>query len=482
MGADEIDGSIAKDLEAANSGDREAAARILSTYLPYWMGAARGIVSNSRGSDTDPADLVQDAIAKLLVLWRAGDGPTSNVRAYVSTMMRNAFTSRMRSPRSRERSFDEMDETSSFVSFDDHRDVEIGRETDALRRALDRVSPLHRRVLMAVTVEGRKPAELVEAFERSAPAISNLLVRARHDLHRALLVEYLSGPQRGGEECAENAATLPKRVRDRYEDHAEDDRGLAHVRTCDDCRRNWRRFAAVASALGLLPLLTIVELTSDAAPATAAPEAEGNGEAAPDAYSEAAGSGSAPADRAGTVAAVGASGASRAGRALASKYTLVACGVTLVAAVGLLAVYFMPRLAGTGLPDQVPSEGRIESELDDASGEHLKGGAFDASLSLGADRTLRSITVRLTPPDERAWSAQSVRLTLPSGVELQSASNGLQCDAAGSGATCAASAASDLGAPFVFETAGGSDSGSFSLELVAVSGGDSITGHASGSW
>lgn len=492
----------------ANEGDTEAAAQLLSACLPYWVGSARQIMAGHTGEDA--ADLAQDAITKLLVLWRRGEGPESNTRAYVTAMMRNAHLDRLRSPRSKVDSLEQIEDLlgqPALIAPNGADHLELTRETDAVRRALDTLSPDYRTVLVATVVEGRKPAELVEVLDRPAPAISNLLNRAKHALHRALLIDHLT---QGRPNCASNAEQLPKRVLLDYEQHADTDAGLEHVKGCEHCRRNWRRFAAIVSALGVLPLFTIAQLTAGPSPAaTDTGDGGGDGEhggegsassAAGSAFAAsagAAGSGSVGVASAATVgASAGASASASAGvvagtttaavaarpmiSALASTATLSVSIVLLV--IAGLAFLSYSLLAATQQRDFV-----YEGEI---AGANPHGAAFDVVLDVaepggsgeGVGGGLDSITIEFSVSEAEQWSVTEIVLSLSRGTTVASASNGLSCEPAGSALRCVTTEATDVAGPFVFTTESTVPNGEFALALAAEAADDSFSGAAEGRW
>ena len=520
-------------LELANQGDESAIARILVEQLSYWQRAALSIARNEHEAD----DLVQDTIVGLIGAWRRGAGPASNVRAYGTAMMRNAYASAMRSPRSKAQSFHEIEASAALPAVHQNLDeIDLSNELAAVRRALDTLSPEHREVLIATVAHGEKPAELVERFGRPAPAISSLSARAKQSLHRALLLDYLAT---GEEQCIENSRRLPRRVFEQPERHKASDRGLTHVRSCDLCQRNWRRFGAVVSALGVLPLLTVAQLSVGAGPAAAADspggEAAGDGvEAAGDGVEgdgaaesqgaaehgqgEAASTPTAAAAAAAPSAAVpaAASAATAAAPALSASAAL---GAKLTAAIGskaaLVAGIALVVLAAvaffTQLASPITRAGEPVTYAGEIAGANPHGASFNASLDVAADGSLRAINVHFEVAEAEEWSITQFALTLSPGTELRAASNGLQCSVEGSVAVCLPTASTQMGRDFVFEVedrerssqpydtpagnAAAADTttndtaatraparGQFTLDLVAEADSDAFSGRSSGTW
>lgn len=446
----------------AAQGDMTAAALVIAEHLPYWMGAARGMTRHAE----DTADLVQDAVTKLLAQWRAGKGPQTNTRAYVTATMRNAHASRLRSPGSRLEPLDETDAVADPGSTE-HSSVDLTLEIDAVRRALGTLSEDHRVVLTEIVVQGRKPAELVEVLSRPAPAISSLLLRAKHALHRALLVDALSNGER---DCHENARALPKRVHRDPAEHRPQEGGIAHVRSCARCRGGWARFAAMASALGVLPLFTVAQLSATAAPAAASqPEPQPESPPAPRA--------TAPGSPGGAPALAGA-------RAPTAPKALIGVGALLltVSAGAFIAQLAVDRAASH---QQLSHSGAID-------GDHPHDALFDADLSLDADGALSAITLRFGLSEPSEWRLTELVLALSPGTLMNTLPPELKCTSDGVVTRCSATDHADDTRSFAFgvsdtseASAAGAWRGEFSLQLeVETSGHErrTISGQASGRW
>lgn len=389
------------DIEAraieARDGDESAMSEVISTYLPYWMGAARQIIArdgrglSAGGAREEPGDLVQEAVAKLLSMWKAGEGPESNTRQYVATMMQNAYSNKMRSPRSRERALTDFESDVSVTQIDDVRAADLAQEMAAVRRALENLSQDHRDVLLGVLVEGLKPGDLTAHFARPAPAISNLLSRAKQSLMRLLLIDYLAD---GSDQCKANSQVLPKRVHLDFASHGANERGLAHVRICERCQNNWRRFAAISSAFGVLPLLTLAQVTSTPAPAAAL----------------ASSTIPTPAVESG----VGWQGKLS---ALATSKTTLSVGI------GLLAVAGTIPLAQALLPAWEPKvhlPGTISVAADHDA-------VFDVHVIQGDDGRPTRVTAEFQVADTQEWEINRITLSLPAETTISSFPAGLDC-------------------------------------------------------
>lgn len=317
--------------------------------------------------------------------------------------------------------------------------------------------------------------------------------------------------------------------------HPHEDRGIPHVRECGQCQSNWRRFATILSAFGLLPLLVVTQLGGGSAPATASdstppedpaeamssedmspedmsPEDVSSGNdvsaqntGAPDqpAQSPAAQPTAAqgftvpPAQPAAAVAsgsagttavsvgapalaavsgsaahASGARSASRVTRALSSK-------AALGAGVACLAIAVLAVGGHTVF-------GTWESEEVVYSGEHAErnpyGAKLDVALDIDHDGALHAISADFSVNETADWAVRQVTLTLSNGTRFNSASGGLACATSGEVTVCEPTAERDAGNAFVFEVEHPEPGGTFTLELAIEVDGDTGSGRATGHW
>lgn len=230
-------------IERAAAGDSEAAGQYLQERLGFLSAMAMRI-----SGDRDLADdLVAEAVYKLLVRWRSGSGPTSNVDSYLISSMRHKLIDEHRSPRSRVALLEAWLEPQID---DDHAHHLIERQKDfaLVRSALSRLPHDQQRVITATVVEGRKPGEIASELGRSANAIYLLHRRAKTGLRRSLLQVMLE--DRAGPHCRASAADLPATIPEDLVEEAEGG-SLAHVASCARCRSVWARFAAFTAAFSL---------------------------------------------------------------------------------------------------------------------------------------------------------------------------------------------------------------------------------------
>lgn len=247
---------------AAAQGDLEAAGEYFQQHLGVLMPLARRIAGNV----LDPEDLLSEAITRLLEKWARTTGPTENVVGYLAATMRNRVKDELKSPRSKVRRLDDADDIED-PSEPGQSLIEVRREVDMVRSALGTLPVDQQDVLIAMSALGEKPRDLEARFNRPASAISSLHSRAKQGLRRAVFRLVLEdGAPR---ECVDAIKRVPVRVADSPRlDGEEPD---AHFQQCKRCRAAWHQFGQLATAFGVLPLVTIA-FTFVHQPAVAAAE------------------------------------------------------------------------------------------------------------------------------------------------------------------------------------------------------------------
>ncbi|WP_217135822.1 sigma-70 family RNA polymerase sigma factor [Leucobacter chinensis] len=246
----------------AQAGDQDAVAKVveflISETRPMAFHLANGIM--------DPEDLQGEAIENLLHLWGRGKGPSYGAAGYLIRSMRNRCIDELRSPRSRTENFDADIEIIDFDARID--DIDLHREFAWVRRALQTLPADHQHVLKEIHAAGRKPADVAADLGRSADGVYSLHRRAKISLKRALLVEILT--EDAPDHCLEALRELPIRVADTPEETKWEGVGHRHFETCQRCRKQWKRFGTIGSALGIGGLIAIGANLFEAAPAVAA--------------------------------------------------------------------------------------------------------------------------------------------------------------------------------------------------------------------
>lgn len=234
----------------AAAGDDDAASEYLRSTLPLLRSMAHRIVS----SPLDPDDVLSEALFRLLRRWEETSEPSEFAHSYVIKTMRNIVIDEARSPRSRVVALPEdLPASQQAVA---EREVELSAEFDLVREALAALSDDQRHVLREIVENGRKPGAVADDLHRSAAAVSNLLQRAKANLRREVLVASL---RRGDAMCAVNATDIPRAPMRSPDEHARAETGMTHVLDCASCRRNWYRWASLASALGVGALVVIAD-------------------------------------------------------------------------------------------------------------------------------------------------------------------------------------------------------------------------------
>lgn len=478
----------------AMAGDGAAAGEFFARHFPYLRVMARRVATSPDRAE----DLLAGAMARLLELWKRGEGPAENVLTYLVAAMRNRQIDEHRSPRAREASVEELPESSLASIPESLQSVELYAEFDLVRRAFDRLSADSQRALREVVVNGRPPREVASELGRSAGAVSTLVTRSKTALRRELLVVMLG---EGREECAVNAEALPSQVFDAPEAHPAGAAGVLHVLGCVDCRTVWNRYATLTSALGILPLLSVGLAISSSAPAATAaaaagplPDGGGGVSSTPDiraasapsvavagvipgtggargALGTSAGAGTAAgiADASGMGAVVArASAVARA--AVVGPAGVVVAVVALIAGAGLLMAAW---LGASGVLD-LPGSSVVPIAAVDAPAAHLgttvtpyPGG----SVGLEVDFDIEA--------DE--WSLVSFSIALPDTVRIVAASTGWSCPTDDGGARCTFDGKVPGSSRFTLVAAGGMpDDGEYLVQVEALAEGVTTTGFSRG--
>ena len=165
-------------------------ARFEATVLPHLDAAytlARYLTRNAH----DAEDVVQDACLRALKYFEGfrGEGDTS-ARAWLLAIVRNtAYTWQRR--RRVDGLTTEFDETAHSQAAADHRPVEVGQEDakETLDRALDRLPPEFREVIVLRELEGLSYKEIGDVAGVPVGTVMSRLSRARARLQEVLRAE-----------------------------------------------------------------------------------------------------------------------------------------------------------------------------------------------------------------------------------------------------------------------------------------------------
>lgn len=250
--------------QLAADGDQAAMAEYFSRHLRFLTAMSRRIAMRI----IDPDDLLSDAISSLLRRWRTEADPRSNLNAYLIRSMRNRVIDLLRSPASRTVDLAWVEEIPDIEDAD-LRSADLHREFALVRAAIAELPEDQQRVLIGVTVEGRKPAELALEMRRTPAGLYNLLLRAKKALRRELLLKVLTDT--APEECRLAIVDFPAVVPDDLDAPGLHGIAIDHIRGCERCRAAWARFLGLTSALGVGVLAIVAGQIASPSAASAAP-------------------------------------------------------------------------------------------------------------------------------------------------------------------------------------------------------------------
>jgi RNA polymerase sigma-70 factor (ECF subfamily) len=142
------------------------------------------------GEVSDAEDLAQETMLKA---WRAWEQyqPGTNAKAWLLTILRNAFLNRYRRERTRRETAD-VHEIEPFTVFQDVQDVDpegtffARLVDDEVVRAIDALPPDFREALVLSDVEGLPYADIAGILDVPVGTVKSRLFRARQLLQRRL--------------------------------------------------------------------------------------------------------------------------------------------------------------------------------------------------------------------------------------------------------------------------------------------------------
>jgi RNA polymerase sigma factor (sigma-70 family) len=237
-------------VERARLGDQEAAVQLWTRHYPSVLLAARRVTRQPR----DAEEIASDAFAGMLSALASGAGPTTSVRAYLVTSVRNLAASRARRPSSGDVITDDV---AVFDRATPDTTVHMS-ELELVRVAFADLPKRWQIVLWRTAVDKDSNIEVGRAMELSPNGVAALAKRARRGFRLAYLRAHLS--DRGVDaEC--------KPFVDGLADLTVSEAGapaalVSHVATCLGCTRRMeelravdRNFAGVLgpAILGLFP-------------------------------------------------------------------------------------------------------------------------------------------------------------------------------------------------------------------------------------
>lgn len=155
----------------------------LISTIPHLRAFARSLTGESDMAD----DLVQDAIVRALAA-RQQYTPGTNFKAWIFTILRNLHVNNLRRRKFRAEPIDEI--SPEVWSVLPRQDAKL--EIDDFQRALAKLSPEQREVLILVGASGFSYEDAAEICECAVGTIKSRLSRARRDLFKLLTGDALA--------------------------------------------------------------------------------------------------------------------------------------------------------------------------------------------------------------------------------------------------------------------------------------------------
>jgi len=210
-------------VDALRAGQDAAFTELYRRHGPAALGVARRVLGAGPSAD----DAVAEAFTALLTQAREGGGPTSNVRSYLLTSVRNAALSHVRS---QERVRPSSHEALDGPAYDPDR-LTVAEDVSLVRSAFGTLPARWQQVLWYLDVEGMTPAQAAPMLGISPNAASSLARRARDRLRHGYLQAHVRRADPGCADFSPHLARyaqggLTPQVRRRIE---------THLTTCAPC-------------------------------------------------------------------------------------------------------------------------------------------------------------------------------------------------------------------------------------------------------
>lgn len=145
--------------------------------MPRLLAFARVLTRNREAAE----DLVQDTIVRALRAQHSFE-PGSNMLAWLCTILRNQHISGLRRKRHDAMPIDDLPDSAASIGANQDDVVEMSE----IRRALLKLSPEHREVLVMVAAAGLSYAEAAEICGCAVGTVKSRVNRARNELRRLL--------------------------------------------------------------------------------------------------------------------------------------------------------------------------------------------------------------------------------------------------------------------------------------------------------
>jgi RNA polymerase sigma-70 factor (ECF subfamily) len=171
-------------LQRARQGDQRAFAALVERYET----TVRGIIHGMLGGDNEADDIAQEVFIRF---YRSLDQfrGQSQLGTYLGRIAINtALTALEKRKKRRWLAWDQWAGTSKWEQADHHADPGRGELRDSLNKALARLSPDHRAVVVLRLVEGFSVAETAAMLQLPPGTVASRLARAQQQL-RTLLTD-----------------------------------------------------------------------------------------------------------------------------------------------------------------------------------------------------------------------------------------------------------------------------------------------------
>jgi RNA polymerase sigma-70 factor (ECF subfamily) len=145
--------------------------------MPRLMAFARVLTRHREAAE----DLVQDTVVRALRAQHSFE-PGSNMLAWLCTILRNQHISGLRRKRHDAMPIDDLPDSAASIGANQDDVVEMSE----IRRALMKLSPEHREVLVMVAAAGLSYAEAAEICGCAVGTVKSRVNRARNELRRVL--------------------------------------------------------------------------------------------------------------------------------------------------------------------------------------------------------------------------------------------------------------------------------------------------------
>jgi RNA polymerase sigma-70 factor (ECF subfamily) len=145
--------------------------------LPRLQAFARVLTRNREAAE----DLLQDTVVRALRAHRSFQ-PGSNMLAWLCTILRNQHISGLRRRRHEAMPIEDLPDSAASVGPSQYDSIAVGE----IRRALMKLSPEHREVLVMVAAAGLSYGEAAEICGCAVGTVKSRVNRARNELRRLL--------------------------------------------------------------------------------------------------------------------------------------------------------------------------------------------------------------------------------------------------------------------------------------------------------